>query len=99
MIDLYGKMYKKYVEERSLIPKGNLVEVKYEDFIQNPLPDVEKIYSTLGLKGFEATKKSFYDYATSQKFFKTSNYEVDLLIKEKLGKNWKFVFDEFGYEM
>jgi hypothetical protein len=99
MLDLYAQMYKKYFEERTLIPKGNLVEIKYEDFIQNPLENVEKIYSTLGLKDFEASKKSFSDYATSQKFFKASNYNVEPVVKDKINNKWKFVFDEFGYEM
>ena len=99
MLDLYAQMYKKYFEERSLIPKGNLVEIKYEDFIQNPLQNVEKIYTTLGLKGFEKSKKMFSEYAISQKYFKASNYTVELDIKDKIDKKWKFVFDKFGYEM
>ena len=98
MLDLYAQMYKKYFEARNLIPEGNLVEIKYEDFIKNPLENVEKIYTTLGLKNFEASKKFFSDYASSQKFFKASSYNVDPVIKEKLYNKWKFVFDEFGYE-
>lgn len=99
MLDLYAQMYKKYFEERNLIPKGNLVEIKYEDFIQNPLKNVKKIYTTLGLKNFEASKKIFSNYATSQKFFKASTYNVEPVIKDKINNKWKFVFDEFGYEM
>ena len=99
MLDLYAQMYKKYFEERNLIPKGNLVEIKYEDFIQNPLQNVEKIYTTLGLKGFEKSKKMFSEYAISQKYFKASNYTVEPDIKDKIDKKWKFVFDMFGYEM
>jgi hypothetical protein len=51
------------------------------------------------LKDFEASKKSFSDYATSQKFFKSSNYNVEPVVKDKINNKWKFVFDEFGYEM
>jgi len=99
MLDLYAQMYKKYFNERSLIPEGNLIEIKYEDFIQNPLKNVKKIYTTLGLKNFDASKKLFSDYATSQKFFKASTYNVEPVVKEKIDDKWKFVFDEFGYEM
>ena len=99
MLDLYAQMYKKYFEERSLIPEGNLVEIKYEDFIQNPVKNVKKIYTTLGLKNFETSKKMFSEYATSQKYFKASNYNIEPAIKEKIDKKWKFVIDEFGYEM
>ena len=99
MLDLYAQMYKKYFEERRLIPNGNLVEIQYEDFISQPVENVEKIYSTLGLNDFEASKKKFIEYATSQKYFKASNYTVEPAVKEKLQEKWKFVFDEFGYEL
>jgi hypothetical protein len=99
MLDLYAQMYKKYFEGRRLIPEGNLVEIKYEDFIQNPLKNVKKIYTTLGLKNFDASKKFFSEYATSQKYFKANTYKVDPVIKDKIDNKWKFVLDEFGYEM
>lgn len=99
MLELYTQMYKKYFEERRLIPKGNLVEIRYEDFIAHPVENVEKIYTTLGLNGFEASKKQFIEYATSQKCFKASSYTVEPAVREKLKDKWKFVFDEYGYEM
>ena len=35
MVEMYNKMYEKYFEEKKLIPKGNLVEVRYEDLKEN----------------------------------------------------------------
>ena len=37
IVDMYKKMFKKYFEERKLIPEENLVEVRYEEFIASPL--------------------------------------------------------------
>ncbi|MDH7506858.1 MAG: sulfotransferase [Candidatus Thermoplasmatota archaeon] len=42
MINLYIKMFSKYIKERELIPTGNLVEIKYEDFIKESLKEVKK---------------------------------------------------------
>ncbi|MGF3555270.1 MAG: hypothetical protein ACQXXF_08440 [Thermoplasmatota archaeon] len=33
---------RKYIKERELIPTGNLVEIKYEDFIKESLKEVKK---------------------------------------------------------
>ena len=52
MMDLYSMMFRKYLKERSLIPEGNLVEVKYEDFIREPIKIIQRIYSELNLDGF-----------------------------------------------
>ncbi len=98
MMDLYVRLYRKYIEERKYIPKGNLVEVKYEDFTQHPLSNLERIYAMLNLNGFRASEKSFRDYASTQAVFKTSKYGVSNTIKEKTYKEWKFSFDAFGYD-
>ena len=99
MLDLYVKIYKKYLEQRKLINEGNLVEIQYENFIQNPLKNIKSIYSTLSLKDFEESNKIFSDYIASQKYFKVSTYNLDPRIKEKIYKKWKFVFDAFGYDI
>jgi len=94
----YVDLYNKYLKERKLIPNGNLTETKYEDFIQNPILELKKIYATLNLDGFNKSKKVLKKYVESQKNFKVSNYKMDDTVKEKIYKKWKFTFEEFGYE-
>jgi len=98
MIDLYVDLYKKYLKEKKLIPNGNLVEIKYENFIQNPVPEMEKIYVTLNLGGFNKSEKTFKKYAKSQKNFRVSSYKMNDTVNEKIYKEWEFAFKEFGYE-
>jgi hypothetical protein len=43
----------RYLEEKSLIPKENLVEIRYEDFKQDPFHCLERIYRDLNIDGFE----------------------------------------------
>jgi len=98
ILDVYSKLYKKYFEEKNLIPEGNIVEVRYEDFIQQPLNELERIYGGLGLEGFEENKKVFGNYIAAQSRIKTSKYKQDKEIKGRIYKNWKFAFDKLGYE-
>jgi|GEM_PF-2605384 len=55
------------------------------------------IYGGLGLEGFEDNKKAFEDYIVTQSRIKTSKYNPDKEIKEKIYNNWKFAFDKLGY--
>ena len=98
VLGVYKQMYKKYFKEREHIPRGNLVEVRYEDFIQQPLKELKRIYAELHLDGFKESEKVFMEYISSQANFKIQKYVVDEIIKEKIYKEWKFAFDEFGYE-
>lgn len=37
--------------QRSSIPQGHLIDVGYEEFVQQPLLHLQRIYSTQGLEG------------------------------------------------
>jgi hypothetical protein len=97
MMDLYAKMFRKYLKERSLIPTGNLVEVKYEDFIREPMDLLQKIYTDLSLDGFAASKESFDTYLKTQTSFNGESYRISDDAKEKVDKRWGFVFQAFDY--
>ncbi|HEC82040.1 MAG TPA: sulfotransferase [Thermoplasmatales archaeon] len=98
MMDLYAEMHKKYLMERGLVPEGNLVEVRYEDFIRHPLREVKRVYDSLGLDGFKQSEESFRDFVKSQAGVKTRNYVVDEELREKINKRWGFAIKAFGYE-
>ena len=98
MINLYIKIFNKYFEERKLIPKGNIVEIKYEDFIKEPLKEIKDIYDGLNLNGFNDYKKDFESYVITQNNLKLSNYTLSEETKKMIYDRWGFSFKEFGYE-
>jgi hypothetical protein len=98
LLDMYEHMYRKFFVEKKLIPKENFIEICYEDFIMNPLSDVDRIYSELGLDGFDENKKSFNAYILSQVDFKTDKYTLTDEFKDKIYNRLDFVFKEFNYE-
>ncbi|MEF8848687.1 MAG: sulfotransferase [Candidatus Thermoplasmatota archaeon] len=98
MFKLYRKMFKKYFRTREIIPKGNLVEIKYEDFVDNPLSVLEDIYSSLSLKGFKKSKRKFKRYIDAQETFVTHSYSTSNDLKEKILDEWGFVFERLGYQ-
>ncbi len=77
MVDMYHRMFSKYHNERSLIPKENLVEVKYEDFVGQPLLHMKKIYQHLDLKEFEKNEEKIQKYIASLSHIKSSTYKID----------------------
>ncbi len=98
MMDLYEQTYRKYFKEKKYIPKENLVELSYEDFIQQPLKELKKIYTELHLDSFDKVVKAFSEYISSQTNVKTTRYEFNGEIREKIYKKWDFAFKELGYD-
>ena len=52
IIKVYADLYHRYQEDKHLIPEGNLIEIKFEDFEQNALEMTQRIYETLSAARF-----------------------------------------------
>ncbi len=94
---VYSKMLKKYEEDKALVPAGNLIEIKYEDFEHEPYQHMEHIYKQLHLPNFEANKDRFKKYIDSQKRFKVNKHEITDTKIEKILKHLSFAMDQYGY--
>ncbi len=97
MFNLYRQMTQKYIRERELIPKGNLIEVRYEDFVSQPSREIQRIYETLHLDGFQDAEPSFDTYIHTQMVIKKDQYSMNDELKQKIEDNWGFAINEFGY--
>ena len=97
IIKFYKELYTKYFEEKKLIPKENLVEIRYEDFVKEQVKTLESVYKKLGLNGFEEAKPAFEKYVRKHKNYKPDTYNLDESTKKKIYKEWEFAFKEFGY--
>jgi hypothetical protein len=98
ILSLYDRMFKKYQQEKGLVPAGNLVEIKYEELIANPLSKMKEIYTKLGLAGFADSEVVLKSFIEDQKEVKLSNYSIDPEFKERVWKRWNDAFEKFGYD-
>jgi hypothetical protein len=90
IFDVYTRLIDSYLEQKSLIPPGNLMELRFEEFEQNPVKEMEKIYAGLFKEDFSKVQQYFADYFKTQKGHKKNLYLVDAteieLIRKHLGK-------------
>jgi len=98
ILENYREMYEKFDRDRHLIPEGSLVEVKYEDFIQDPMAHMKRIYETLGLDGYEEAVPRFQEHVDSQRTYKANRHILSAGFIEKVNAYWGHILDRFGYE-
>lgn len=99
ILTTYEKLYKKYEEDKHLIPEGNLIEVKFEDFEADALGMTEKIYRQLNLPGWEEARTAIEQYVGSKKGYKKNKYQYEPRTRELVEKHWKFALEQWGYEL
>ncbi len=98
ILDLYVEIYDKFYKDFDLIPKEQIIEIKYEDLIANPLDELSKIYNYLNLGDFEQVKNKVETYLYSLNDYKVGNYEISKKDKELIYSRWNETIDRWGYE-
>ena len=98
VIENYKRLMNSFFEQKKLIPKDNIVEVKYEDLVKDPLKQIKKIYRTLKLPGLKNALPGMKQYLNRQKDYKVDVYKFDEKIINHVKENWSFTFDIWGYK-
>ncbi|NHJ46435.1 MAG: sulfotransferase [Asgard group archaeon] len=98
IIDNYKEMYELFNETRKLIPKERIIDIKYEDFIKDPMSDLKRIYKDLDIEGFEECKENFAKYIKSQESYTPGKHIISDDVINRVNDNWDFIREMHGYE-
>jgi hypothetical protein len=96
---VYEQMLRKYESDKALIPAGNLIEIKYEDFEHEPFENLRQIYEQLNLPNFEANVERFRKYIDTQKKFKVNTHQVSDEKIEKIYRHLGFAMEQYQYSV
>jgi hypothetical protein len=97
IIHNYIRTMTSYFEQKDQIPPGNLVEMRYEDLVADPIKQITLIYSQLRVPGLEKALPEMRKYLKKQSDYKTNKYTIDNKIIELVNKNWGFTLDRWKY--
>lgn len=99
VLQRYREMYARYLADRSRIPAGNLYEMRYEDFIDNSMVELERLYEALELGPLEGIRERFGQYLESIRGYQTNRFaSLDESLRSRIYTEWKRCFEEWGYE-
>ena len=98
-LEAYKRLFYKYEEEKHLIPKGNLIEVKFEDFEKDAFAMTEHIYQALDLPGFGEAKADIEKYLGKKKGYKKNQYKYEDRTIRIVEENWGMALKEWGYTL
>lgn len=99
ILSIYAKLYHKYEADKHLIPEGNLIEVKFEDFEADSLGMTKEIYSKLSIPGFAEAEADIEAYLGKKKGYKKNKYKYDDRTVELVEKHWEFALRDWNYTL
>jgi hypothetical protein len=98
-IYMFRETLRKYMDDRELIPKGNLIEIPYAELDANPLETVKKIYQELAIPNYQDAEPHIIQHLEKVKDYKKNVFrELPEDLKKRIHRELKFYIDAFGYE-
>jgi len=97
ILDMFARLTEAYEEDRHLIPKGRLVELRFEDFVKDPVASMRDIYARLDIPGFASAEGPMRDFLGERSEHRVSSYQLPDKLKRKVIDRLKPYIDRFGY--
>ena len=88
LFEHYRTLIRKYLSSRHLIPKENLVEIRYEDLKAHPYGVIQSIYRELKLDDFDEISISLSEAIERQQKYKPFNYADDSVTSQRVRQEW-----------
>lgn len=98
MLLTYVKLYNAFKEQKKFIPKGNLIEVKFEDFEADAYGTARRAYETLGLPDFDKAESAIRAYTDKKKGYKKNKYDYKPRTIQLVNEHWGDAIRDYGYE-
>jgi len=99
ILDIFVRLMKDYEAQKELIPAGNLVELRFEDFEKDPMGTLEWLYKDLLNEDFEPTKAKMQRYIDSQRSHRMNRYKIPREHLDRIEKEWGPYISARGYEL
>ena len=95
---VYKNLMSDFLEQRSLIPEGQLIEIAFAELEEKPMETIRKIYTALGLEGFEVAKPFLEAYLIQLGDYRKNRHALDPGLASRIKAEWGFAMKEWGYE-
>ncbi len=98
VFSVFETVFKRYEEDRHLIPEGHLVEVRYEDLAETPETILKDIYRQLDLGDYARAEGAVKAYLSEKGSYTPNVFELPDDLRKKIIARWAGYFERFGYE-
>lgn len=96
---IYERLLGDYMQHRKLIPEKNLIEVRYDDLLTNPMKEIESIYDHFGFPAYQQVSPVISAYADSKKGHVRNKYSIKRSLLDEILSNTDFAMKEWGYDV
>ncbi len=90
-------MYGRYFQDRAELPANQLMEIRFEDLVADPLSQIGALYDQLELGPFEPHRDNVQQYFESRGDHKKNANRLNADLESWIDENWQDYREAFGY--
>ena len=89
----------KWLQDRSLIPEGNLIELRHEDIIARPMDIIESVYRQFELPNWSAMQPRLRAYAETLLGYRNNQYDFESEYMDRIRPYLEPIAERLGYSV
>jgi len=93
----YERMYAGLERHRGKLPENRIIDVRYEDLVENSSETLARVYQQLDLGDFDLIQPKLAEILNSKKNYQTNRHVVDDDLVAKINHHWHHYFERYGY--
>jgi hypothetical protein len=97
VLDQFVRMYECFEQDRELVPANNLIDIRYEDLVADPVGQMRSVYQKLELGNFEDIEPGLLRYKMKTRDYRTNKYVLPADVAERVRGHWAPYFQRYGY--
>lgn len=97
VLDTFMQMHERLEATRSLVPPGRLIDVRYEELVDDLLGTTQSIYERLHLGDFEQAQPLIQDYVAAHRDYQPNRHQATSEVESDVYARWKPYFEKYDY--
>jgi len=94
------RMYASFHAARDQVDASRIVDVRYEDLIQDPVNVLENIYQSLKLSDFESVKPNIRRWVEEEhRAYQPNRHRLSPADEAAIAERWRTYFQTYGYSI
>jgi len=98
IFEAFERMYRGFESQRGCLAANQIIDVRYEDLVADPIGQVERIYRQLELGGLEAVCERVVAFVGERKDYQPNRHEeLEPDVRAAIRRRWAGYIAKYGY--
>lgn len=98
VFECFERMYRGFDQQVESVPAANLIQLRYEDLVANPVEEIAKIYDRLEVGDFSAIRPKLEAVVNQNKDYQRNKHQtLPAIFVKEIRRRWGNYIERYGY--